>query len=822
MIEIKNICKTYDNPNTESVVALDNVTLDFSSQGLVFVNGASGSGKTTLINILAGLDNPTSGEMFFEGNKISEHSEQEWDAYRNTEIGIVFQNFNLIDDLTVSENVLFPLKIQKTDTRCYEQRLNEVLDYVGLNGFADRKCNELSVGQKQRVAIARAIIKRPKVLLADEATGNLDPANTDSILNLFNDISKKCLVILISHDALSAKKYGDRIITISNGRIVGDEDNAKEKNLFTYPYNVTIQEGNSIKQATLNDFDLREEFASRAVWKEDHYGALQLDVVITPDNIECERIKIDWEREHVIRKKLSFREVMKHVAHNIKKNPARTGLVVAIICFVSLMSLICNLIAYNNYNMSVSQYMESKGYLFARVEKSTVKTGNDEETTLLKGKEFLQQLQMGIGEDKVIKCYEFYNVFYGTDLENYISVDLLSYTGNSVFDEGKLTGKWPEDKNQIVLDKGLAENCEISIGDYVLMEEIECEVVGLCSLVTNLESRYAVVSENIFDEKISCLDNVTMQSVDFTLSADKTNYAYGINSIGTVEQIKHKEESLVWGRMPQKDNEVLISSELAEQLGDYMNRDIITNFRIPDLHGDKYGQYYDDKINLYDYVGKTIEIVGVYEKYTIHPEIGNILFLDNIYKDILSDYINYLNYDYCMVAINGDKYGTVSELSNEDYYIVDSVCSYIYSLKNIVDELNVVIKVVLVVLFTVIGITLISFLNYNIKDQSRKIGILRAVGVERGDIRNIYLISNSLVNGFAQIISAILSVMVLKLVNKQISSMLMIGEFNMFIVNHSVIILLCLIIFVMGIVITILPLIQLSRDKSINLINHEV
>ena len=247
MIRLCNISKVYKS-KSNSVVALDNINLELEDSGFIFINGKSGSGKTTLLNMIACLDEPTEGNIYIDGVDTQKVCKEFWEEYRNTDVGIVFQNYNLIDDYTVYDNLKLTLILQK-NIEDIEDRIDEVLKLTDLYDYKFHKANELSGGQKQRVAIARAIIKRPKIVLADEATGNLDGENTESILDIFNKISKKCLVVLISHNESSAEQYGDRIIKIEKGKIVSNIDNSKN----TFEYNIgdkkpsTINIGNLLK-----------------------------------------------------------------------------------------------------------------------------------------------------------------------------------------------------------------------------------------------------------------------------------------------------------------------------------------------------------------------------------------------------------------------------------------------------------------------------------------------------------------------------------------------------------------------------------------------
>ena len=172
MLELKGLTKTYKSKKGVAVQALKDVSLSFQDSGMVFVLGRSGSGKSTLLNIVGGLDSADSGEIVIDGKSSKDFKTSDYDAYRNTYIGFVFQDYNILDDFTVGENIMLALELQHQ--KADKERLESILKEVDLEGYADRRPNELSGGQKQRVAIARALVKNPHIIMADEPTGALD------------------------------------------------------------------------------------------------------------------------------------------------------------------------------------------------------------------------------------------------------------------------------------------------------------------------------------------------------------------------------------------------------------------------------------------------------------------------------------------------------------------------------------------------------------------------------------------------------------------------------------------------------------------------
>lgn len=220
MIELKNLTKIYTTKAGE-VRALDDVSVTLPDKGIVFILGKSGSGKSTLLNVVGGLDRVTSGEIIIDGKSSASFKDGDFDAYRNTYIGFVFQEYNLLNDFSIADNVALATDLQgKRDAK----RIEEILETVDLKDMGSRKPNTLSGGQKQRVALARALVKNPAVIMADEPTGALDSATGEQIFQTLKNLSKEKLVIVVSHDRDFAQRYGDRLIELEDGKIVRDSE----------------------------------------------------------------------------------------------------------------------------------------------------------------------------------------------------------------------------------------------------------------------------------------------------------------------------------------------------------------------------------------------------------------------------------------------------------------------------------------------------------------------------------------------------------------------------------------------------------------------
>ena len=220
MISIQNLTKKYKSKNKFDCVALDNISFDLPDSGMVFILGKSGSGKSTLLNLLGGLDNFDSGEIFVDGAKLSKFKQTDFYDYRGNHVGFVFQDYHLLDELTIEQNVALNLDISNLE---HGDKITKALTQVGMGEYATRYPRELSGGQKQRVAIARTIAKEPSIILCDEPTGNLDSKMSTQILDLLKGLSQNKLVLIVSHNLNDAQKYADRIIELADGRIVSDK-----------------------------------------------------------------------------------------------------------------------------------------------------------------------------------------------------------------------------------------------------------------------------------------------------------------------------------------------------------------------------------------------------------------------------------------------------------------------------------------------------------------------------------------------------------------------------------------------------------------------
>src|ERR1044071_8420294 len=225
LIETREVSRVYQM-GTNQVTALDRVSMGAGEGEFVAIQGTSGSGKSTLLNLLGGLDRPTSGDVVFDSQALGPFTKKQMARYRRFSVGMIFQNFNLIPTMTAAENVKLALAFGGMRGIERRDRASELLERVGLSGRAEHRPSEMSGGEQQRVAIARALANRPRVLLADEPTGNLDSKRAQELLALLREmVSTDALtVLMVTHDHELATRFADRIILMKDGRIEGIRD----------------------------------------------------------------------------------------------------------------------------------------------------------------------------------------------------------------------------------------------------------------------------------------------------------------------------------------------------------------------------------------------------------------------------------------------------------------------------------------------------------------------------------------------------------------------------------------------------------------------
>lgn len=221
VLHMQGLTRIYsDTRNKIATRALNGMSLDVARSEFISIMGPSGSGKTTLLNLLAGLDRPDGGELWIQGENMAALKASELALFRRRNLGFVFQDFNLLDTLTLAENVALPLSLDGQNSKVIQQRVSETMHFLGIAEFMHRYPYEVSGGQQQRAAVARAVIHQPRLLLADEPTGNLDSASARALLELFQKLNaqQQATILMVTHDPFSAS-YSQRVVFIKDGHV---------------------------------------------------------------------------------------------------------------------------------------------------------------------------------------------------------------------------------------------------------------------------------------------------------------------------------------------------------------------------------------------------------------------------------------------------------------------------------------------------------------------------------------------------------------------------------------------------------------------------
>ncbi|HEY8424085.1 MAG TPA: ABC transporter ATP-binding protein/permease [Clostridia bacterium] len=375
MLEIRNVTKVYKPKKGVPVKALDNVSLKFPEKGMVFILGKSGSGKSTLLNILGGLDRADEGEIIIKGKSSKDFTQSDFDSYRNTYLGFIFQEYNILNEFTVGANIGLALELQ--GKKATNEEINKILEEVDLVGYGNRKPTELSGGQKQRVAIARALVKNPEIILADEPTGALDSKTGIQVFETLKKLSKDKLVIVVSHDREFAEYYGDRVIELKDGRVISDIEKYYAPSFKKNPHlSIVDDKIISIKQG----YQLTEEdVALINNYLKNHNAIISVDERANDDLRKFARIDLEGNKEafketdeskikisqdkkfKLIKSRLPWKNSVKIGASGLKSKPFRLvmTIILSVVAF-TMAGLSDTMGAYNKYAVTTQSFIDSK------------------------------------------------------------------------------------------------------------------------------------------------------------------------------------------------------------------------------------------------------------------------------------------------------------------------------------------------------------------------------------------------------------------------------------------------------------------------------
>lgn len=736
MIEIKNLNKYFNKGKKNQIHVINNVNLSLENSGLVALLGPSGSGKTTLLNAIGGLDNVKSGHIYIDGKKITSRMTSKRDKIRNLNIGYIFQDYKLIDNMSVYDNVALVLKMNGIkDRKEIKVRVDYVLEKIGMYRYRNRPANMLSGGERQRVGIARAIVKDPDIIIADEPTGNLDSKNSLEIMNIIKSISRDRLVILVTHENNLAKFYASRIIEIEDGTIIKDYENqhsdALDYQIDNRFYLKDFKNYESIKEKSI-DVDVYS----------DGNDKIKLDIVVKNGNIyiksnTLEKIEviddnssIEFVNSHykkidqdtIDKYEFKFNEV---INKNIKKRYSS---------ILNLFTLITNgfkkvfdfpilkkilligfflsgiFIMYSVSSIAATLKVDDKNFVTYNTNYLIVNMNNVKVNDYL-NYEKMDNIVYMLPGDSIVNFKININDYYQTSRNTYQLNGSLSSL-DMITKSDLIMGRMPDKVNEIVVDKLSIEKLLNSDSQYIKMSgiievsdmlnrEVSINNMGKFIIVgiVDLESPSIYANSNLFINILANTSSDNMEYGDYNTSVEEGNSQF-IDYQLLANQIEIKK-----GRAPANDYEVIVN--ISHEYEMPLNKVIDTKINNTKL---KVVGYYYSKNNIDSYLVNNNTI-----KYNLISSSSSIMIYSKDKASSIKDFRD------LKLNIN-DTY----ESSRDDY---------LKSKREAIINNLVVSGIILAIsLIEILLMIRSSFLS-----RIKEIGILRAIGVKRIDIYKMFM-----------------------------------------------------------------------------------
>ena len=731
MIRIENVNKYYNKGKKNQIHVINNTNIELPSKGLVALLGVSGCGKTTLLNVIGGLDKVNKGNIYINGNRITKRSSRKIDNIRNLNIGYIFQDYKLIDNITVYENVSMVLRmIGIKDKNEIKTRIDYILEKLGIYRYRNRMCSMLSGGERQRVGIARALVKNPDIILADEPTGNLDSKNTIEIMNIIKSISKDKLVILVTHEVELAKFYADRIIEIVDGRIEHDYENKYNMDL-DYRFD---------NKFYLKDFKYQDEFKNRDIsidYYSDTREKLELIVIVKNGNIYIknkndEKVEIidsnsnieivndnykkidksiyeeyNLDYDKIINKDIRLRYSSIFNIFTIFSNGIKQVFGYSLIKKILLLGFFLSsmFITYSVSNMLGVINIRDKDFVITNKNYLLLDGGiNDIDNYLeYEGYDSVDYILPG---NSLVNMKIKNDGFYQTNYAEYNISGSLSSIG-MINDNDLIYGRMPLNNREIIIDRLVYDNTN------------EIEMIGLYDISRILDS-YVYLIEDILEYKIVGIVDMGSPSIyvdnsefiNIIGNSSKNKYEYfdeiideNNNSLYDYELYKDKIK-IVKGNGPVNDYEVIVNENLKD------------NFKL---------NKYIDEIKIND---NKLKVVGYYQSI---DGINSYFVSSNTKKyEVIED-------NRGMVVYGKNKDKVISEFLDNKIKLKDS---YEIDKNKYIDRQRDSILASLVVSIVMLVISLIEIvlmMRSSFLSRIKEVGIYRAIGVKKSDIYKMFI-----------------------------------------------------------------------------------
>lgn len=792
MIKIEKVHKYFNKRKKSEIHVINDTNLSLENTGLVALLGPSGSGKTTLLNVIGGLDKVNKGKIYIDGERITKRSVNKIDKIRNLNIGYIFQDYKLVDNMTVFDNIALVLKmVGIKDKKEIKKRVNYVLEVLNIYRYRNRFASMLSGGERQRVGIARAIVKDPNIIIADEPTGNLDSKNTLEIMNIIKSISKNRLVILVTHERELAKFYASRVIELEDGQIINDYQN-KDIDQLDYRLENNIYLKDFKNHTKFDKENINIEFYS------DDKEKIDINIIIKNGNFyiksnTAEKIEIidsnsgvELINDHykkidktVYQKyEFNFNEV---IDKNIKKRYS------SIYNFFSLIILgFKKLLDYSFIKkVLLLGFFASSMFITLSLSRMFAALNVEDKDFITSNKNYLQ-----INMDKL--NVNNYLTYEKSDIINYMipgnsSISFIinyddyyqtiylqdNLTGslssiNMITESDIVYGRYPSNEYEIVIDELTAYNMfnnqsaqtvGITNPNQLLNRKLRIENMKDFTIVgiTNLESPSIYADESLFINILSNTTNQNGRDDGFYVEVSKPSDGFNELPVNVLDVNLYKEDiKLKKGKYPENDYEIIVN---------YENR-----YSMP------LNKTIDFKIN-----NQKLKVVGYY---TTNKENNNY------YSNINTVKIQLIEKSKNITIYSKNKTEALSYFRDLNLNINDSYDvaknEYQENMKDSVKSTLIISSVIMVIsLIEIFLMMRASFLS-----RIKEIGIFRAIGVKKSDIYKMFISEIIAITVIACLSGIALMTYCLKVLSEIdiISKMLMI---NSYIVLLSIII--CLI-----------------------------
>lgn len=703
MLELKNVSKSYKNTKV-----LNNVNIKFREKEFVSILGPSGSGKTTLLNIIGGLDKYDEGNLIIDGVLTSNFKENDWDNYRSKRIGFIFQNYNLINHLTVLENVELALLVNGKKNK---SKIIDTLKKVGLEDEMNKLPNELSGGQMQRVAIARSIINENDIILADEPTGALDSKTSVEIMEILKEISRNKLVIMVTHNVELANIYSDLIIEINDGKIIKD---TKEYNEFSKE---NVKKGKKMSMSFLTSLYLSfrnlltKKGRTFLVSFAGSIGIFGISLILSLSNGLNNYIK-NTENEYLSNYPITIyknNEIL-NFDLNLKEIKGSPDKITAYNDIVS--NYINDSKKYNNL-YDFKKYID-KGLLNKYV--NFITYDYNLELQIYNNYENVDSIYKVLSDDEI---KENYDLVYGSIPKNKNEIVLI-VDKNNVINSSILYSLGIKDKNELsIIYEKIKNNENVNLEEEYNFDEL---LKGEYKLILNTDY-YVKVKNNYIDK-----------SNDINYMKKIIDNGMNIKIVGI---LKSKNDYVANNVIGYKFD--LIKYIIQKNRLSIIGKEQLNNKKINVLSNRKF----DNLNNTYDNI---VNILGIND-------------LDN--PDCISIYFNTLN-DKKNIIKEIDDY---NENHNEKITYVDNIKMILNTITNIVNSISYIL-IGLVFVSLIVSSLMIAIVTYiSVLERKKEIGILKSLGFNRKDIRRIFN-SETIIEGFISgIIGIIMTISANGLIN---------------------------------------------------------